>query len=383
MPPCSLGLPETPIVAQPMDDRDRRSVRVLQVVGSNAFAGTERHVLGLANELRAMNCEIALACPRSATTLIREAIASHVPIYSWLGSTRFRPDVVHVHDGRSAVFGTLLARSRHVALVRTQHFVRPASVMRHGPSRSFSMALHRRLNRRADGYIAVSRAAQAAAVARGETGRARLAVIAPGIRLPSKDLIETARSARKRAQTPLVASAGRLEEERRFDVLLQAIPHVRKRQPQCRFIIAGAGSAEPELRGLAHKLGVEDAVTWTGWLPGLDRVLMESHVYVNTWAWEGFGMATAEAMAFEMPVIAAKSGASQELVEDGITGRLVVPEDPYALAEAISELTYDRSRAATMGACGRERAENMYSLHQTAVSTLAFYQGLERPNGAY
>jgi glycosyltransferase involved in cell wall biosynthesis len=88
-------------------------------------------------------------------------------------------------------------------------------------------------------------------------------------------------------------------------------------------------------------------------------------------------MATAEAMAFALPVIAVRSGASTELVEDGMTGRLVAPEDPQALAAVMSELIEDRSRAAMMGEHGRERAEN-YSIDRTAAATLKFYRGLER-----
>lgn len=360
-----------------MDERPSSPIRVLHVVGSNRVAGTERHVLGLASELRAMNCDVSLACPARATVLIEEARARGVPTRSWISSCRPPPGIVHVHDGRSAVMGWLLARNPRVALVRTQHFVRPASVTRGGLTGSLSRALHRYLNRRIDGYIAVSQAAKVAAIERGETASAPVVVIPPGIRLPAADAVATARSSRAQAKTPLVAAAGRLEEERCFDVLLEAIPQVHKDQPWCRFVIAGSGSAETKLKCLARRLGVDHAVTWTGWLPSINPVLRRSHLFVNTWPWEGFGMATAEAMAFALPVIAVRSGASTELVEDGMTGRLVAPEDPQALAAVMSELIEDRSRAAMMGEHGRERAEN-YSIDRTAAATLKFYRGLER-----
>jgi glycosyltransferase involved in cell wall biosynthesis len=228
-----------------------------------------------------------------------------------------------------------------------------------------------------DGYIAVSQAVKVAAIGRGETGSARLAVIPSGIRLPAPDAVARARASREQAKRPLVASAGRLETERRFDVLLRAMPGVLKRLPECRFVIAGSGSAEGGLKRLAARLGVEHALTWTGWLKSIDPVLTESHVYVNPWPWEGFGMATAEAIAFGLPVIAVRSGASIELVEDGVTGRVVAPEDPEALADAISELIEDRSRAAAMGERGRAGAEK-YSIRRTAACTLSFYCGLER-----
>lgn len=347
-------------------------MRVLHVVGSNWLAGTERHVLGLARELQLLGCDASLACPSSATVVIAEAEALGVPTSSWRASLRSRASIVHVHDGRSAVLGRVLARDPKVVLVRTQHFVRPASATRRGWRGLLSQALQSRLNARLDGYVAVSEAVKIAAVARRETRAAKVAVIPSGIRLPSASSVATALAWRASPEAPVVASAGRLEKERCFNVLLNAAADVRARQPGCQFVIAGAGSVESELKAMATRLGVDDAVRWTGWLADIGPVLMQSHVYVNTGRSEGFGMATAEAMAFSLPVVAMRSGATTELVDDGVTGRLVAPDDPQSLADAVVELIEDPSRASSMGERGRLRAAN-YSMQRVAASTLEFY----------
>lgn len=354
--------------------------RVMHVLTTTAFAGTERHVLGLVRELRKLGCDAFLVCPRSATDLMREARHEDVPTYSLMSSVCLRPSVVHVHDGRSAMLGWLLASMIGVTLVRSQHFVHPASAVRDSLNGTISRAIHRVINRRVDGYVAVSQAAMAAALARGDLAHAKAAVIASGIRLPTQNLVERARVERKRLAAPVVASAGRLERERRFDVLLRAIPEVHERQPECRFVIAGAGSAEGELKALAEELSVDHAIEWTGWLPCIDPMLMRSNVYVNTWPWEGFGMAMAEAMTFELPVIAVRSGASMEVVEDRVTGLLVPPGKPSSLAAAILELLEDRSRSAGMGERGRLRAEGSYSIQRTAGCIHSFYGQLVGAN---
>ena len=66
-----------------------------------------------------------------------------------------KPDVLHVHDGRGAIAGTVLAPLAGALGVRTQHFVLPASVTRPGWQRSAAIAMHRVLNRRLQGFIAV------------------------------------------------------------------------------------------------------------------------------------------------------------------------------------------------------------------------------------
>jgi glycosyltransferase involved in cell wall biosynthesis len=345
------------------------------VVASNRLAGTERHVLGLARELRRLDCDAVVASPGSATVVIHEAQANGIPARSWSSCAWSRARVVHVHDGRSALLGWLLARKRNVIFVRTQHFVLSASATRTGWNGAISRSVHRLVNRRVDGWIAVSEAVKELALARGEMRDRPVRVIAAGVNLPPADVVAHARVSRAGQSVPMVASAGRLEDERRFDVLLEAIARVHERGLECQVIIAGSGEAERKLRRLAASLGVENAVWWPGWLPDIGSVLARSHLYVNTWPWEAFGMATAEAMAFALPVVATRSGASTELVEDGVTGRLVEPGDPQALADAISALIQDRRGAASMGERGREKAEK-YSMHLSAASTLDFYRHL-------
>jgi len=360
---------------------DRR-LRVVHVVCGTAFAGTEKHVLALATQLRQLGCDAEIACPRSSVELRTQASRSAVPLRPLRPSRGWAradaPDVVHVHDGRSAVIGAAMAATAGAALVRTQHFVRPASAERAGLRGRLSVGVHRLINRRLDGYICVSAAAARAARNRRDATRARSVVIPPGVAIPSSTQVEEAVAARSAAPHPVILSAGRLEPERRFDVLLDAIPTVLRSVPDCEFLIAGAGSAETDLKAQVGSLGVEKSVRWTGWLPDLAPALAGAHIYVNPWPWEGFGMATAEAMGFALPVVAINSGASPELVEDGVSGRLVEPDDPAALAAALVELLADRDRGAALGLAGRGRALSRYSVPATAESTLALYRQIPR-----
>lgn len=355
-----------------------RTLRVLHVVRSTAFAGTERHVLELVSELRAAGCEADLTCPRAAQMLRREATAAGVPLRPILGEFRGDADIVHVHDGRSAVLGLGLAVLERAALVRTQHFVRPASAARPGWRGHTSLLAHRLINGRLDGYVCVSDAAAGAARERRDAVGAALAVIPSGVRLASDVDAERARVARADAASPVVVTAGRLERERRIDVLLDAIRLVRYSFPSCRFVVAGAGHAEAELKSQGRALGLETAIDWTGWLPEIGPILAQGHVYVNTWPNEGFGMATAEAMGYGLPVIVTDTGASPELIEDGISGMVVKAVDPPALASKICELLSDRGRAERIGAAARARASNRYSFRSTAASMLDFYEQLPR-----
>lgn len=248
---------------------------------------------------------------------------------------------------------------------------------RSGWRKSASLHLHRTLNRRLDAYIAVSQSVATGARERRETGGGEVAVIAPGIELPSDETVARARTTRSRTTHPVVVFVGRLEAERQLDVLLRAVPIVRGHLADCRFVIAGSGAAEDQLKLLAHRLGIEDAVTWKGWVADPYRTLEAATVYVNPWPWEGFGMAMAEAMALELPVIAVDSGASSDMVKRGSTGLLVPAGDADALAAAIVLLGDDRKLASQMGAEARRHATSLYGVERIARSTLALYRRIE------
>lgn len=288
--------------------------------------------------------------------------------------------LIHVHDGRSACLGPLLAGRWHASLVRTQHFVRPASAVRTGIAGRASIIAHRLLDRRLDGYIAVSEAARSAAIEREAIPHVPIVVIPPGVRVPSEEQISAAQAQRLRGSGPTVASAGRLEPERRFDVLIHAIPTVRSVFPTCTFKIIGSGSAEVSLRQLANQLNVADAITWTGWLPDIVPQLACSDIYVNTLPYEGFGMATAEAMACGLPVVVTSTGASAELIDGGRAGMQVGAADPEQLATAICTLLGNSDRAKDLGTRARQVAQR-YSIENTAAATLALYCDLLSETG--
>lgn len=364
------------------------SLRIAHVVTSGGLAGIEKHALQLSARLTELGCDVTLICPPSAQLLRAKASkgvrvlpdtdAGSAPecLREAVAIRSAAVDVLHVHDGRAAVLGTFMTPARKSVLVRTQHFIRPASVERQGVAGAASLALHRVLGRRLNGHIAVSAAAELAAERRREVGKGAHTVIPPGIVLPNDDAIADAMTVRRGLAAPAVGFMGRLEPERALDVLIDAIPGVLKVVPHCRFIIAGSGSDEARLKKRAETLHVEHAITWPGWLDTPADMLRKLHLYVNTWAWEGYGMALAEAMAFGLPVIGVNSGASPELVDDSVSGHLVPPGSPAALTSAILDILRDPARAAAMGAAGRRRVVAHHGVDTAADATLAFYRHL-------
>jgi L-malate glycosyltransferase len=380
---------------KPRQKAGARDLRVLHLVTSDAYAGLERHVVQLAGELARLGCVAEIACPPTAARLRAEALERNIAVLparteprrrGWLfdvahSIVRGPARSVHMHDGRSAVAGALLAPLAGGLVVRTQHFMRPASAERTGLAQAGSLTLHRQLNRNLDGYVAVSEAVALAAIERRETGRAKMAVIPPGIELPDPAAVADASAWRRHASSPIVVFAGRLEPERHLEILMRAAPTILQAVPGSRILIAGSGSSEDTLKRLCIDLGIDHAVEWAGWVPDSASVFARGNVYVNTCPREAFGMAVAEAMTWGLPVVAVDSGGNRELVDHGRTGLLVPPADSPALASSIVRLLGDPETARALGDAGRARAVGAYGSARIGDRMISFYEELCETQG--
>ena len=181
---------------------------------------------------------------------------------------------------------------------------------------------------------------------------------------------------------PRVTFVGRLERRKAPEVVLRAAPKVLAEVPETRFVFAGRDPWDPEahsssawLRREAERLGVLHAVELTGQLDGAGVLaeLARATVCAFPSQWESFGNALAEASAVGRPVVATPIPAFQELVEEGITGRLVSGDDTDGWSRALTELLRDRDLARRMGEAGTRRIGHISRPDLVADLTLAAY----------
>jgi glycosyltransferase involved in cell wall biosynthesis len=150
------------------------------------------------------------------------------------------------------------------------------------------------------------------------------------------------------------AFVGALEHVKGVDVLLEAWRSVRHRVPDARLVVAGDGALWELVAREAASLGIE--VVGRVPLRQVTRVLDEARFLIVPSRSEGLGRVVWEAFARGRAVIGTAVGGIPESVEHGVTGLLVPPEDPTALADAIVEAFEDETATARMGAAARAAA---------------------------
>ena len=212
--------------------------------------------------------------------------------------------------------------------------------------------------RRARRTIVVSRYTRDLAISLGAPGE-RVVVIEPGVDEPA--LPRTAR-----CSDPLLVTVARLADRYKgHDVVLEALALIRARVPGAEWVVVGDGPLRAELERRAARIGVRDAVRFTGrvsdverdaWLDRARVFVMPSRLPAGGAGGEGFGIVYLEAGAHGLPVVAGAVAGALDAVIDGETGVLVAPEDPSAVADAVAGLLLDPARARRLGEAGARRA---------------------------
>jgi glycosyltransferase involved in cell wall biosynthesis len=190
----------------------------------------------------------------------------------------------------------------------------------------------------------------------------------------------------------IVLQLGRLVPRKGIDNVIRSLVHLPGDVP-ARVLVVGGDSRAPDeartpeiarLREVARTLGVLDRVSFTGHRQRseLRDFYAAADVFVSTPWYEPFGITPLEAMACGTPVVGSAVGGIQYSVRDGVSGFLVPPHDPRALAERLVRLHANPALRRALGRAGIRRARAMFTWDRVAEQLVDVFQGLRRPQPA-
>lgn len=180
----------------------------------------------------------------------------------------------------------------------------------------------------------------------------------------------------------LIGTVSRISPEKKLEYFIQAMPEIKQRIPNSKFLIVGGTYFRSdvdylnELREMVVKFDLNDAVIFTGFLENIMEIIPILDIVISTSPREAFSVTLLEAMAAGKPVIATDIPANQEAIVNQKTGILIPAQDASALLDAVIYLLTNPDVGYKMGQAGKERVETMFSVDKQIQQLEQIYHDL-------
>jgi glycosyltransferase involved in cell wall biosynthesis len=364
-------------------------IRVVEVMATGTNGGAQEHVYSLVTRLNRDRYDVrvvSLSHGSSVRRLQKAGIETSVidepddrlavlALAEELAD--FEPEVVHNHMFRAEVVGTRAALQlgergcRRPGLISTVHSSRIRCLEDRESLRQLTPLMDR--------LIVVSRAIEQKVADEGRRG-APVSLIYNGVDLQRYNHQQPCCTLHEdygiEEEAPIVGVVARLEPEKGHRTLLDAWPIVLASVPGARLLVVGEGSERDSLESQADTLGISDRVVFTGRRDDVPAVTAALDVSVLPSYREAQGLSVLEAMALSRPVVASAVGGIPEMIEDGVSGLLVPPSDPVALAGAIVRLLTDHPFADTIARRGHDLSHERFCVELMVKAICDLYDEL-------
>lgn len=283
-------------------------------------------------------------------------------------------DLIHAHLPMAGVFARIIGKLAGVPVVYTEH----STVGNYRLATRLANRLTYGMNTQT---IAVSTAVQdAIGAAYGVSRLRRCRVIPNGIDIPIIEAGAKGPDIRTELGIPtgrhIFGTVASFRPVKRIDLLLRAFADVVAAGNDAILLLVGHGEILPALKELARELKVPDRIIFTGMQHDALRYLQAMDTFVLCSDWEGLPMTLLEAMTLSRPVIATRVGGVPEVVKEGMTGRLIPPDDKEVLAQTMGELLHDPDQRLRLGSGARSEMLLREGAGENAAAILEVYADL-------
>ncbi|MBD3306533.1 glycosyltransferase [candidate division KSB3 bacterium] len=371
----------------PLDARQK----IVYVLGTLEVGGTERQVVETAIRLNREVFEPKLYCLSGGGELqhiveqagldvtifpdvrpeavhgvsaVRRYVRKLLALYRYV--RRERPDIVHCYLYTPSMYGGIASRLAGKAVLLTNrrclgHFK---------DSLPHYQFLENIVNRFTQKILVNSEALKQDVLRRERVDPAKICVVYNGVDLARYTPDPAHQPSQKRdwgipAHVPVVGTLANLIPYKGYENFFRAAGEICRASPEVRFVCIGEDRGiQAQLLALSRTLRIQDQVLFTGQVQDVVPLLNMLDIQVSASHEEGFSNAILEGMAMGKPLVATAVGGTPEAVVHEVTGFLVPPRDPEAMAQAIRSLLQQPQMALQWGANGRKRVEECFSMEK-------------------
>ena len=339
-------------------DRDRFDIKVVLPKGSL-----------LADKVRGLGFETIAVDGMKDRSFDAAAVGLMLGIFR-----RERPQIVHTHASLSARIAAKLAGAK---IINTKHCI---DSRRTGLKKLAGACLNNCLS---DGIVAVSEAAKQNVIDSG-VDKKKISVIYGGIRQVKELDAEEKNLVRQKwgiaPEDIVVGIIARLAEVKGHKHFLEAAEIISRDNDNVKFLVAGSGPKEQQLKELVKQQGLESKVIFTGFMENVYEILNIIDINVISSLSEALCLSLIEGMSIGKPSVGTDTGGVPEVIQDGYNGYLVPVGDSRKLAEVILKLVLDPELRKTMGDRGRKLAADNFTAATMARAIEELYEAVAKKN---
>jgi len=358
------------------------------VTRGDAIGGASMHVLQLAKAVKQSGCSVTLVfggvdgkivsmCKEAGldTIVLPQLVRSLHPWYDLAALFALRklikkiqPDLVHLHSSKAALLGRIAAWLCKVPAIVTVHgwpFVHPQSKV----SKAVYFILERSMVAFTAKFITVSKVDYCIALQQLKVQPAQLELIHNGIE--NDQSFAPIKSDTINAECSIICVA-RFETQKDHRTLLLALKQISHIPWRLRLV--GSGPLLAETKQLAGQLGMSEKVEFLGERSDVAELLTQADLFVLLSHWESLPISIIEAMRAGLPVIASNVGGITELVDDGVSGRVVSAGNISEAADALCALITNSSLRQSMSQASQQKFVQQFTADLMLRKTLDCYQ---------
>lgn len=276
---------------------------------------------------------------------IKKDIKSLIQLYKTI--KKYNPDLIYVHSSKAGALGRIVNIITKKTIIYNPHGW--AFNMQVSNEKKFMYkSIEKMLAKKCDKIIAISEQEKKSAIENKICREDKIEVICNGIdRKEYENNTINKYQYRKKFNIPndyiVIGMVGRISKQKAPDIFIRAAAKIKEKNINTFFVIVGDGDERKEIENLVDELGLKNSVFITGWVKNTYEYIQVFDVAMLLSRWEGFGLAIAEYMICEIPVIATNVDAIPDIITNNYNGLLVKNENVNEVVEAFIKINEEKN----------------------------------------
>jgi len=358
-------------------------VKILYLVNSSEIGGAEKSLLLLIDNIDRTKFEISAVCLKGAGIFTKELEIRNIPVFIlnikkkplsifnvYIIIKRIKPDIIQSFLFVSNIIGRILGKLAGVKVIISSQ--RSVDKWR----KWYHWKIDRLTSKFTTLIISNSFSGKRILVEKGKIKPEKIIVIPNGVKSDQKRNLYLKREMGFDVEETVIGTVGNLREVKDHKIFIKVASEISRKFQSIKFLIAGKGPLERELKKIAELSGLKKKIVFVGFIKEIEKVYSIIDIFVLTSFWEGCPLSILEAMSFGIPVVSFSVGDVPYIIQNGKDGFFVKDRDFIELIEKIKLLLKNETLRDKIGKNAKEKIKREFTVEKMVKRYTDIYLNL-------